>query len=192
MADETDEELMRRLRAGEELALNTLMVRWEKPLLGYLLRQVGNEAVATDLAEETFVRLYEARGSYEGRGRFSTWLYTIATNLSRNHHRWRARHPSVSLDAPLAAGAGAALCDVLPAPARSPDEDVARSDTARVVREAVERLPEEQRTALLLFEFQDLPHAEIGAILGCSHKAVETRLYRARQSLRETLARQLS
>lgn len=184
---ETDEDLMKRLQGGEDLALNELMERWEQPLARYLMRQTGNEAAALDLAEETFVRLYEKRDRYEGRASFRTWLYTIATNLCRNHHRWRARHPTVSLDAPLAPGADAALSEVLPAPMQTPSDIAASHDTARMVRDAIAQLPEEQRTALLLFEYQDLGHAEIADIVGCSPKAVETRLYRARQTLRERL-----
>ncbi len=184
---ETDEDLMARLQGGDDLALNELMARWERPLTGYLLRQVGNEAAALDLAEETFVRVYESRHRYEGRAKFCTWLYTIATNLSRNHHRWRARHPNVSLETPLAPGAETPLGEVLAAVTPSPAELASTDDTARLVREAIEQLPEEQRTTLVLFEYQDLGHAEIAHILGCSPKAVETRLYRARQTLRERL-----
>lgn len=184
---ETDEELMARLQGGEDLALNELMARWERPLTGYLLRQVGNETAALDLAEETFVRVYEHRHCYEGRAKFCTWLFSIATNLSRNHHRWRARHPNVSIETPLTADGNTPLGDVLPARCGTPSDLASSHDTTRLVREAIAQLPEEQRTALLLFEYQDLGHAEIAEVLGCSAKAVETRLYRARQTLRERL-----
>lgn len=184
---ETDEELMARLQGDDDLALNELMTRWERPLTSYLVRQLGNETAALDLAEETFVRIHESRHRYEGRAKFSTWLYTIATNLCRNHHRWRARHPSVSLDAPFGPDGESALGDVLPAQTRTPGELAASSDAARVVREAIEHLPEDQRTALVLFEYQDLGHAEIAQIAGCSPKAIEMRLHRARQALREAL-----
>lgn len=182
-----DESLMARLQGGDDLALNEIMTRWQKPLASYLFRHVGNETAALDLAEETFVRLYESRARFEGRAKFSTWLYTIATNLCRNHHRWRARHPNVSLETPLAPGSDTPLSDTLAAPSPSPAELAATRDTAQIVRAAIDELPGEQRTALLLFEYQDLGHAEIAEIMGCSPKAVETRLYRARQALRERL-----
>jgi RNA polymerase sigma-70 factor, ECF subfamily len=184
---ETDESLMARLQGGEDLALNELMARWERPLAGYLMRQVGNETAALDLAEETFVRVFESRHRFEGRSTFRTWLYTIATNLCRNHHRWRARHPNVSFDAPAGSDGDTSLGETLSASGPTPAELASTGDEAHLVREAIAQLPEEQRVALLLFEYQDLSHAEIAEILGCSAKAVETRLYRARQTLRERL-----
>lgn len=184
---ESDESLMSRLQSGDDLALNELMARWQQPLASYLYRHVGNETAALDLAEETFVRLYESRARFEGRAKFSTWLYTIATNLSRNHHRWRARHPNIPLDAPMTGDSPTALAEVLPANTETPADAAISHDRARQVREAIDALPEEQRTAVLLFEYQDLSHAEVADILGCSAKAVETRLYRARQGLRERL-----
>ena len=98
--DEADAAAMRRLRDGDDLALNELIARWQQPLVSYLARFCANDATALDLAQETFVRVYEARGRYDARGKFATWFYTIAGNLARNAHRWQQRHPAVSLDAP--------------------------------------------------------------------------------------------
>jgi RNA polymerase sigma-70 factor (ECF subfamily) len=182
---------MLRLQGGEDLALKELMNRWQQPLANYILRQVGNEAAAIDLAQEAFVRLYQSRDRYEGRAKFSTWLYTIATNLCRNHHRWRARHPNVSLDAPASATDCATLAERLPDDDATPAEAADQRERAETVRAAVAALPEELRSAVILSEYEDLSHAEIAAISGCTAKAVETRLYRARQFLREKLSRWL-
>ncbi len=189
-SDEADAAAMIRLRAGEDLALNELMSRWQQPLVNYLARLCGNEATALDLAQETFVRVYEARGRYDARGKFATWLYTIAGNLARNAHRWQRRHPAVSLDAPTGAD-GSTLGTHLPDAKAAPDARADTNERAAAVRAAVAELPQDQRTIVLLSEFEDRSHADIAAVLGCTAKAVETRLYRARQALREKLTRWL-
>ena len=90
---------MERLTAGHDAALNDLMERHATPVFHFLCRMVGNEDDANDLAQETFVRVFRARASFRTNEKFSTWLYTIAANLARNHFRWRSRHPNVSLEA---------------------------------------------------------------------------------------------
>lgn len=184
--DQEDGEDMARLRAGHDAALNALMDRHGERLFHYLLRQLNNESDAADLAQETFVRVYHHRARFDPAQRFSTWLYTIATNLIRDRFRWDQRHPQVSLDAERE-GAGAML-DALPDPAASPSDQMAAEERAVEVRKAVESLPDDLRTPLILSEYEELSHAEIGAVLNCSAKAVETRLYRARNHLRKRLA----
>ena len=100
MAEENDPDFacMVRLRDGDDLALNELMERWQKPLHSFILRYVGNHRDSIELAEETFVRVYQHRSRFNFKSKFSTWLLTIATNLCRHHARWRSRHPTVSLD----------------------------------------------------------------------------------------------
>ena len=190
-SDEADAMAMTRLRGGDDLALNELMARWQQPLVNYLARFCGSEAGALDLAEETFVRVYEARGRYDARGKFATWLYTIAGNLARNAHRWQQRHPTVSLETPTDDNGGT-LGASLPDAAAAPDASAQKSERARAVRAAIAELPEDQRAIVLLSEYEDRSHADIAAVLGCTAKAVETRLYRARQTLREKLTRWLA
>lgn len=187
---EADAAAMMRLREGDDLALNELMARWQQPLANYLARFCGNEATALDLAQETFVRVYEARARYDTRGKFATWLYTIAGNLARNAHRWQQRHPTVSLDAPTGEN-GDTLATHLPDAAPAPDANAEASERATAVRDAIAELPEDQRTIVLLSEYEDRSHADIAAVLDCTPKAVETRLYRARHALREKLSRWL-
>src|ERR1022692_5028337 len=90
---------MERLIAGQDTALNDLMERHATPVFHFLCRMVGNEDDANDLAQETFVRVFKSCKSFRAEQKFSTWLFTIAANLARNHFRWRSRHPNVSLDA---------------------------------------------------------------------------------------------
>ncbi|HZR18111.1 MAG TPA: sigma-70 family RNA polymerase sigma factor [Verrucomicrobiae bacterium] len=187
--DEQDREDMARLAAGHDAALSALMERHGARLFHYLLRQINNETDAADLAQESFVRVYQNAARFRPNHRFSTWLYTIATNLLRDRFRWHKRHPQVSLEAETESGAS--LKDGLTDTAASPSEEAESSERAEEVRRAVQGLPVELRTPLILFEYEGLSHAEIGAVLNCSAKAVEVRLYRARGQLRKQLQKTL-
>lgn len=180
---------MFRLREGEDLALNEIMDRWQRRLTSYLLRLTGSEAVAVDLAQETFVRVYQNRARYRPTGAFSTWLFAIASNLARHHIRWRMRHPSISIDAP--SEERPPMAETLSASDPDPSARLENNERASAVREAISRLPPHLREALILFEYQDMSYDQIAKIQGCSTKAVETRLYRARGILREKLDRWL-
>lgn len=181
---------MLRLKGGEDLALDELMKRWDKPLVGFILRYVGNPDDALDLAQETFVRVFEHRATYEPRSKFSTWLFTIAANLCRNQARWRERHPTVTIHGEEADG-GPSLEETAPAPDATPADNAEREDLASAVREHIQKLPDDLKAAVLLFEYEDLGYEEIAPILKCTPKAVETRLYRARRLLKESLSRWL-
>lgn len=179
---DSDIEAMARLGAGDDLALNELMDRWRIRLISYLMRMVGDEVSAIDLAQETFVRVYQARQSYRPAAAFSTWLFAIATNLARQHLRWRRRHPAMSLDDDSQDMKG--LHEQIPSEAHTPSQNALEAERASAVRQAICGLPQDQREAVILCEYEGLSHAEIAAVTGCSAKAVETRLYRARQTLR--------
>lgn len=177
---------MERLIAGQDTALNDLMERHAKPVFHFLCRMVGNEDDANDLAQETFVRVFKSRGSFRTNEKFSTWLFTIAANLARNHFRWRSRHPNVSLETENAES-GEAFGSALPSEDPAPDEQALGSERAAAVRAAVDKLPEDLREAIVLCEWEDHSVVEAAAILETTPKAVESRLYRARQHLREYL-----
>lgn len=166
---------MARLASGQDSALNEIMSRWQQPLANFIYRYTANEAEAVDLTQETFVRVYESRHRYKSGAKFSTWLFTIAINLCRNQARWKSRHPSAELD------------DSLPDSTPTPHDDAVRAETATQVRRAIAALPHDLRVALVLCEYEDLSYAVIAEQLGCSIKAVETRIYRAKQILRESL-----
>ena len=180
--DATD---MARLNAGHDAALNAIMDRHAERLFHYLARQLDNETDAADLAQETFVRVYLHRARFQPAQKFSAWLYTIATNLVRDRFRWRQRHPQVSLDAE--GEETSAIRNSLPDAAASPSERSDTNERAAAVRTAVEALPEDLRTPLILSEYEGLHHAQIAAVLHCTAKAVESRLYRARAHLRQRL-----
>jgi RNA polymerase sigma-70 factor (ECF subfamily) len=184
--DEQDREDMARLVAGHEASLDDLMGRHAERLYHYLLRVLRNETEAADLAEEAFVRVYEHRAGFKARSKFSTWLYTIATNLARDVQRYRARHPQVSLDA-AAGETGRDFKEILPDAGPSPRQSLEAEERAEAVRRAVTALPEELRVPLVLAEYEEKTHEEIAQILDCSAKAVEMRIYRARTQLRTQL-----
>ena len=177
-AQPTDEELMTALQRDDEASLDALMTRWQIPLRSFLYRFLQNEHDARDLAQETFVRIYQKRASYREGARFSTWMFQIALNLARDHARRRIRRPVDSLeDAPE------------PSDHRSPTTDALAAERASAVRAAIAGLPDDLRSALVLAEYDDKSHAEIAAIVGATTKAVETRIHRARELLRKKLAR---
>jgi len=182
--DEMDRLDMERLAAGHDAALNHLMERHSQRLFHYLLRLVFHEADAEDCAQEAFVRVYVHRAKFRAGSKFSTWLYAIATNLARDCRRRHARHPQVSLSEPEGGGGLETMADQGPLPG----EQLQAGERAAQVKAAVQALPEELRAPLVLFEYEHLPQAEIAAILGCTAKAVETRIYRARNMLRKTLS----
>ncbi|MFO1511992.1 MAG: sigma-70 family RNA polymerase sigma factor [Verrucomicrobiota bacterium] len=184
--DDQDRTDMVRLTAGHDAALNDLMGRHGEKLFHYLLRSLQNEDDAADLAQETFVRVYQHRAKFDSAHKFSTWLYAIATNLVKSRYRYRTRHPQVSLDAENEA-TGESFRESVPEHNPTPSESLQGAERAEAVRKAVGQLPEELRTPLILAEYEELSHAEIGAILECTPKAVETRIYRARKLLRENL-----
>lgn len=185
-ADARDRADMERLIAGHDAALNDLMERHATAVFHFLCRLLDNEDDANDFAQETFVRVFRARKSFRLTEKFSTWLFTIAANLARNHFRWRARHQTVSLDEDSDPD-GQALAATLPANGATPGEQMLAVERAVAVRKAVGRLPEDLREAIVLCEWEELTVAEAATILEATPKAVESRLYRARQILRERL-----
>lgn len=181
-----DHDLMARLAEGEDLALNELMDRWSARVVSFLHRMTGQREIATDLAQETFVKLYQARERYQPTGNFSTYLFAIASNLAKNHARWKSNHPTVSMDA--TPESGIETMHELADPGLSPAASAEAAERFRAVHKAFLRLPTDLCEALSLFIYEDLSYAEIAAIAQCSPKAVETRIYRARQLLKEQLS----
>lgn len=188
--DALDQADMARLVAGHDAALNDLMERHATPVFHFLCRMLGNEDDANDLAQETFARVFRARDSFRANARFSTWLFTIAANLARNQIRWRSRHPNISLDAETDA-TDPPLRNTLPATGASPTEAVLAAERAAAVRTAVRQLPDDLREAIVLCEWEEQSIAEAAAIAETTPKAIESRLYRARQALREKLKKWL-
>jgi len=185
MSHDDEGNLMSRVQAGDDRAFDALMIRWEVRLRRFAQRYLHNEHDAMDVAQETFVRAYRHRENFRAGAKFSTWLFSIALNLCRDRARRCKGRPLLFLDEnELALAADQSRDDT----ANAPDAEAIRAETARAVRTAVHALPEPLKSAILLCEFEQFSHAEAAGALGCTPKAVETRLYRARAHLREALA----
>jgi len=184
-----DLEDMRRLADGHDAALNSLMERHAGPVFQFLLRMLGNEEDANDLAQETFARVYGHRNRFDG-AKFTNWLYTIAANLARSEYRRRCRHPNVSLEAEWGTE-GSTLGETLKSQEPTPIDLADATERHRTVRQAVDQLAPELREAVILCEWEEMSVADAAAVLNTTKKAVESRLYRARIRLREQLSKWL-
>lgn len=180
--EEADRGAMERLAEDQDSALNAIMERWQGRLAAFLTRLVGDRETALSLAQETFVRVYRHRRRFNPRKVFSTWIFSIARNLARNHLRWRARHPEALMEPGQLADASP------PVPQPNPAERAASRERLLAVEAAIRALPPDQREALVLSVYEGLGHAEIAEITDATVKAVEVRLWRARKELRERLA----
>jgi RNA polymerase sigma-70 factor (ECF subfamily) len=181
----TDEELVAKSVGGDAESFNELILRWERPIYVLAYRTIGREEDARDVCQETFLRAFRALPGFRGQAKFSSWLYRIALNLCRDWMRRERRAPTVQ------APDGVDLLDLAAAaePSESIEDLVARKDLARAVERVMARLPEEQRTAIVLKEFHGLTFREIADLLGCPLSTVKTRLYQGLTVLRRELAR---
>ena len=181
----TDEELVAKSVGGDAESFNELILRWERPIYALAYRTIGREEDARDVCQETFLRAFRALPGFRGQAKFSSWLYRIALNLCRDWMRRERRVPTVQ------APEGVDLLDLAAAaePSESIEDLVARKDLARVVERVMARLPEEQRTAIVLKEFHGLTFREIADLVGCPLSTVKTRLYQGLTVLRRELAR---
>jgi RNA polymerase sigma-70 factor (ECF subfamily) len=180
----TDEELVARSIRGDADSFNQLILRWERPIYALAYRTIGREEDARDLVQETFLRAFRALPGFRGQAKFSSWLYRIALNLCRDWIRRERRTPVVQ------APEGVDVLDMAATvePSESIDDVVAKRDTVRVVEALMARLPEEQRTAIILKEYHGLTFQEIADLVGCPLSTVKTRLYQGLTVLRRELA----
>jgi len=183
----SDAEIMLRVAAGDEAGFSLLVEKYRRQMVHYMYRMVHNQAVAEELAQEVFLRVYRARASYRAEAKFSTWLYRIATNLGVNHAR-DTRHErgaqAVYLDQPdPETGISPDVADSTP----NVEQNMLREARLAAIRKHVMALPERQRTAVLMHKYQDLDYKQIGAVLKLSESATKSLLFRAYQTLRERL-----
>lgn len=177
-----DDEAMARLARGDDRALNELMARWKQKAAAFLFRFVGDQTTAIELTEEIFIRVYQHRARYRPTGQFSTWFFQIASNLARQRARWKQRHPESSLDELEAKGIGSTCVTHA-----DPATELERKERTQAIQGAILKLPDDQRAAFILQEYENLTVREIAAVQNASEKAIESRLGRARKALREQL-----
>lgn len=180
----TDEELVERSIAGDRDSFNQLILRWERPIYALAYRVIGREEDARDVVQETFLRAFRAIKGFKRQAKFSSWLYRIALNLCRDWIRRERRTPIVPTPEGLDPIEMAREID----PSPSVEEMAWRGELTRSVEQAMKRLPEEQRTAIILKEYHGLTFQEISDLLGCPLSTVKTRLYQGLSVLRRELA----
>jgi RNA polymerase sigma-70 factor, ECF subfamily len=183
----SDAAIMLRVAEGDEAGFTYLAEKYHRPMIHFLFRMVGNHAVAEELAQEVFLRVYRARSSYRAEARFTTWLYRIATNLAVNYARDTKHERSaqtVYLDASdEETGTTPDLADDDP----SVEERLLRDERMAAIRRHVLALPERQRMAVLMHKYQGMDYRQIGEVLKLSESATKSLLFRAYQTLREKL-----
>jgi len=177
------------VKAGDEQSFELLLRRYRTPLVNFLYRMVRDLAVAEDLAQEVFLRVYRARKEYAPSAKFTTWMFRIATNLALNSVRDnRHRQSEISMD--QAVNVGGDERQTMEVRDLTPTVEqvlVARSRSEMILR-AIDALPEKQRAAVLLHKYQELDYDEIARILECSESALKSLLFRAYETLRIALA----
>ena len=180
-------ELMLRWRDGDDAAFDALVDRYSGQVYALLTRFLGRSHPGReDMVQEVFLRILRARDRYEPTARFSTWLYSITLRMCINEtERGRSRR-TASLDS--AAREDGAVFDPADEGAPAPAELLERGDTVGAVRAAIASLPENQRVALVLARYHDMPYAQIAEVVGSTEKAIKSLIHRARETLRKTLA----
>ncbi len=184
----TDVQLMLDVKAGDERSFELLLRKYRTPVINFLYRMVRDSAIAEDLAQEVFLRVYRARQEYAPSAKFTTWMFRIATNLALNALRDnRHRLLEISMDQPVETNESEQpALEVADSTPTAEQQLVARTRT-ELIRNAINVLPEKQRAAVLLHKYQELDYGEIAKILGCSESALKSLLFRAYETLRVQL-----
>ncbi len=183
----TDADIMLRVKAGDDPAFEYLVQKYRRAMVSFMFRMAHNSAVAEDLAQEVFLRVYRSRQSYEASAKFTTWLYRIATNLAVNHARdTRHERPEnvVSLDE-KDDDTGKSID--LPDKDLTAEEKIIKRERMSAIRERVHALPERQRIAVLMHKYQQMDYKQIAEVLKLSESATKSLLFRAYETLRVQL-----
>jgi RNA polymerase sigma-70 factor (ECF subfamily) len=180
-----DAELMLRVKDGDGVSFGLLLEKHRVSVIHFLYRLVQEPAVAEELAQEVFLRVYRSRSSYEPTAKFTTWLFRIATHLGLNwlrdgkHERGLERLDHTPPDVPVRQ-----ITDCRP----TVEQRLVRDVRLEEVRRAVAALPEKQRAAVLMHKYEEMEYAQIAKVLGCSDSAIKSLLFRAYETLRASLA----
>jgi len=187
---DADALLMQKVRDGDDRAFDLLINRYKKPLINFIYRMIHDPAMAEELAQEVFVKIYLARRRYTPTARFSTWLFTVATNTTlkqiRKSRRWVRE---ADLDGGGNGSDGGALQRLGAVSSESAFEAVEQAELGELVRRALRQLPEKEQVALTLCKYEECSYQEIAAIMRCSVAAIKTHIHRGKLRLREILLR---
>jgi len=178
---------MKRVTQGDQLAFEQLVEKYKQPVFNMIYRTLPDAAEAEDLAQVVFVQVYKSAHRYRVEAKFSTWLFTIARNLCLNELRRRSRHPAQSLEAAISTEEGGAARQFEDARNVPPPDRLIQDELVAKVSEALRDLPENQRTAVLLYQEQEKSYEEIAGILDLSLSATKSLIHRARETLKQRL-----
>jgi len=180
-----DSELMLRVRDGDHESFELLLEKHRGPMIHFLHRMVQNDAVAEELTQEVFLRVYKSRGNYEPSAKFTTWLFRIGTHLALNWIRdGRNEKSQTSLDKETTDG----VSKQVPDRRWTVEQELVHEAKLREVRQAIHNLPAKQRAAVMMHKYEEMEYAQIAGVIGCSESAVKSLLFRAYEALRVRLA----
>jgi len=183
----SDAEVMLRVKAGDDTAFAYLVQKYRRPMVSFMYRTAHSVAVAEDLAQEVFLRVYRSRQSYEASAKFTTWLYRIATNLAVNYTRdtrYQRAEITLSLDEPdEATGLTVDVPDTSP----TAEDSILHRERMAAIRRRVQALPERQKMAVIMHKYQQMDYRQIAEVLKLSESATKSLLFRAYETLREQL-----
>ena len=182
-----DAALMLRVKRGDLEAFTELVEKYKQPVTNLVARTIRDETEAEDIAQNVFIQVHKSAARYQVTAKFTTWLFTIARNLCLNEIRRRSRHPADSLDATLPTDEEMPTRQFEDVKTSAPDDAAQHNELADKIEEALAALPENQRTAIILFQRQELSYEEIGEILGTSLSATKSLIHRGRETLKEKL-----
>ena len=181
----SDKALVQRVKQGDRSAFDLLVAKYQHKILNLIMRYVKDPSEAMDVAQEAFIKAYRAVPSFRGDSAFYTWLYRIAINTAKNHLVAARRRPA-SLDFDLSDSEAfepfAALRDI-----DSPEHLALTDEIGEVINQAVEDLPDELRTAILLREIEGMSYEEIAQTMDCPVGTVRSRIFRAREAIDKKL-----
>jgi RNA polymerase sigma-70 factor (ECF subfamily) len=188
MADQLDPDaaLMLRVKQGDRSAFEVLVEKYKHPVMNLVYRTLPDATEAEDLAQHVFLQVWKSAHRYEVSAKFSTWVFTIARNLSLNEIRRRSRHPAESLDQ-TSPDDDQPVHQVQDRKNFSAPDALLHGELEGKIEEALGELPEKQRTALLLCREDELSYEEIAGVLGCSVSATKSLIHRARETLKDVL-----
>lgn len=179
-----DAQLMLRFKGGDAAAFDSLFAKHTRKVVNFAYRFVRNREIAEELAQEVFLKVYESAAGYQVQAKFTSWLYRIATNVCLNEIRkpqFRLRHES--LQTPRSDCEGETYMRTEPATTDGPDVLLQRQAMERVIRAALDEIPEKQRIAFILNKYQELSYTEVAEALDVSEKAVKSLIHRAKEAL---------
>lgn len=188
-APDLDALLMLRVREGDEESFRVLLDKHRKTVIRFVYRMVQDHAVAEEISQEVFLRVYRSRDSYQPAAKFTTWLFRIATNLALNRLRdGKKERGHQRLDAPREMGNDGDRAREVIDRTPSAEQEMVRESRLKEVRDAIALLPEKQRAAILMHKYEEMEYSQIANVLECSESAVKSLLFRAYETLRGRLA----